>query len=284
MKTIKVFYDPRQSVAHNASFSPSAGKPEKVVAEWQKRGYPIQIAPVSPVSREDFYLVHDKQHVDDILDCKKSNGFNNTMPSVADALHWTNGSLLSAATYALASKEVTVSPTSGFHHAEYYSAMGFCTFNGLMLAAVMLKNHGKIGILDLDMHDANGTQHIMNHLRIDHVRHYSFGTEQRTSEFWGGDERGDLWLSRLPTLVESFADCALVIYQAGADPYVEDPFGGSLSETQLRERDRIVFTGLKKLGVSVTWDLAGGYTSPFQKVLDIHNATMEECCKAYAIQ
>lgn len=284
MNKLRVFYDPRQSVARNKSFSPSAGKPALVVEEWQKRNYPIEIMPVTPVTREDFYLVHDKDHVDAILNLEKPNGFNNTLPEVAAALHWTSGSMVAAAQAALELGVNTVSPTSGFHHAEYYSASGFCTFNGLMLAAVKLKEMlpkgKKIGILDIDMHYGNGTVNIIHHLSLyDTIRHYTFGGEEPFAERWHGDKNGDEWLARLPGIVQEFQDCAVVLYQAGADPHAEDPFGGALSNIQLRERDRIVFTGMKKMEIPVAWNLAGGYQEPIQKVLDIHNATIEECLK-----
>jgi acetoin utilization deacetylase AcuC-like enzyme len=35
------------------------------------------------------------------------------------------------------------------------------------------------------------------------------------------------------------ADCEVLLYQAGADPHINDPLGGWLTTAQLRERDRI---------------------------------------------
>jgi acetoin utilization deacetylase AcuC-like enzyme len=282
MTTLKVFYDERQTVKNNPSLSPSAAKPALVVDEWKRRGFAIELAPVTPVTRDDFYLVHEKKHVDEILDCKRSNGFHNKSPEVAASLYWTSGSLVSAATFALGSGENTCSPTSGFHHAEWWKCEGFCTFNGLALAAVKLREslpYDKIGILDLDMHYGNGTDNIILRRGLNYVRHYTFGGAERTSEYWRGGPAADEWIKRLPGIVESFQDCAIVLYQAGADPHFEDPFGGALTDAQLRERDRIVFTTLRKLKVPCVWNLAGGYQTPIQKVLDIHSATVEECLR-----
>jgi len=48
-----------------------------------------------------------------------------------------------------------------------------------------------------------------------------------------------------------------VLYQAGADPHIDDPLGGILSSEQMSWRDRQVF---EKLGhLSLVWNLAGGY-------------------------
>lgn len=49
------------------------------------------------------------------------------------------------------------------HHAEKDKAMGFCYFNNIAIAARYLQlewNIKKVGIIDLDVHHGNGTQHI----------------------------------------------------------------------------------------------------------------------------
>lgn len=81
-------------------------------------------------------------------------------------------------------------------------------------------------------------------------------------------------------------DCDVILYQAGADPHVDDPLGGFLSTAQLRERDRLVFVTANSLGIPIAWNLAGGYQvdsgGGIQSVLDIHNNTMRECVSVYA--
>jgi acetoin utilization deacetylase AcuC-like enzyme len=281
MSKLKVFYDARQVVEHNQSASPSAGKPKLVVEQWQQRGYDFEFGTVNPITREDFYKAHAKEYVDGVLDCKINNGFENRQKDVADSFHWTSGSMLSASLEAIASKNNTCSPTSGFHHAEWYEGGGYCTFNGLLVSAIHLKEKNlvnKVGILDIDHHYGNGTDDILQRLSLDYVEHYTFGADNSNYQ-WKGGMRAELWLQSLPNIVEEFADCDIVMYQAGADPHVHDPYGGALTDAQLRERDRIVFTELKKLNIPVVWNLSGGYQTPIQKVLDIHNATMEECLK-----
>lgn len=283
---LNVFYDSRQVAEKNPSFSPSAGKPALVVKEWQKMGYSFQLMDVTPVEREDFYLVHEKKHVDEVLDLKRVNGFNNKSADVANSLYWTNGSMVSACLYALKNNVNTCSPTSGFHHAGFWRVDGFCTFNGLAIAAAKLRyllpSNKKIGILDIDMHYGNGTDEILSLFKMDYVQHYTFGGAEESSEFWRGGVEAERWLSKLPSIVESFNECAIVLYQAGADPHMDDPFGGALSDQQLRLRDSIVFNTLKAMKIPCAWNLAGGYQTPIQKVLNIHNATMEECLKITA--
>lgn len=278
---LPVFFDARQSVVGHRSFSPSAGKPAQVVARWQAHARPIRIAPVAPVAPADFYRVHDRRYVDDVLQLRRTNGFGDCSPEVAQALPWTTGSLVSALRHVVAHGGHACSPTSGFHHAEFARGMGFCTFNGLMVAAdIALDELGcaRIGILDLDMHDANGTADILQHRGQDGVLHYSFGTSESDAFHWAGGGPAEAWLARLPQIVERFRGCAAVLYQAGADPHVDDPFGGALTTAQLRRRDRIVFQTLA--AVPLVWNLAGGYQQPLEQVLLLHDATLEECLAA----
>lgn len=269
---MKVFYDPRQTVEYNPSLSPSAGKPAKVLESWQAK-FPVEIMPVEPLTREDLYKVHDKQYVDDVLDCKRNNGFDNCLRTIADSLLWTNGSFASAAKHAAITGESCVSPTSGFHHAEYHQGMGFCTFNGLMAAAVKLRDEKLakiIAIADIDMHYGNGTEHILKKLNMRTepdfaVAHYTYG---------GQAKMGQEFLEDLPgTLDWLLQEANVLFYQAGADPHIDDPYGGALTTEELRERDRIVFAKAKEKGVPVVWNLAGGYQEDFDKVLEIHDNT-----------
>jgi len=90
-----------------------------------------------------------------------------------------------------------------------------------------------------------------------------------------------MFLQQIPALVASMNDCDVVLYQAGADPHIDDPLGGWLTTQQLAERDRLVFESARQRGIPLAWNLAGGYQSPLRKVLDVHDNTMRACALAY---
>ena len=71
------------------------------------------------------------------------------------------------------------------------------------------------------------------------------------------------------------------MYQAGADPHVNDPLGGDLTTEQMLERDRIVFKFAKNNNIPIVWNLAGGYQKDFSKVLEIHENTLKACIEVY---
>ena len=74
----------------------------------------------------------------------------------------------------------------------------------------------------------------------------------------------------------------LVIYQAGADPHVNDPLGSvGLTTEQMRKRDRVVFEGLRDRDIPVMFVLAGGYQEPIkEKLIPLHVNTFEEAFRA----
>ena len=285
MTHIPVFFTPRM-VASFKSFSPSAAKPEKVVESW-KRQFPITVVEPKPVTSGAFVRVHDPQFVQDILTCKINNGFENRSPEVAASLFYTSGAMLSAAKHVLASGGAAAAPCSGFHHAEYRKAMGFCTFNGLMVTAAALHDTGKIkriGILDLDCHYGNGTDDIIRELGAkDWVRHFTGGGHFKRPE------QAPEFFNVLPSVLSQMGDCDIVLYQAGADPHVDDPgaseYGGWLTTEELRKRDAMVFDALAACKVPVAWNLAGGYQvepdGSIPKVLEIHDNTMRECVRVF---
>ena len=283
---MKIFYNEKQTAKSNSSFSPSAGKPEKAVAQWMELfGDKLEIVKSGKASVMDLSLAHKKVYVEDVLSRKKSNGFGNTQKEVALSLPYTTGSFVDAAFSVVENGGVAVSPTSGFHHACYNSGGGFCTFNGLMVAAIKLKEEGKVkgvGILDLDQHYGNGTTDIIERLDVDYITHYSsnhgvVNTSSNAENFLENE---------LPLIMEDFKkNCDVLLYQAGADCHIEDPLGGWLNTEQMRRRDKIVFEFCAKNKIPVAFNLAGGYQQDkdggIQKVLNLHNNTIEQALKAF---
>ena len=274
---LTVVYDERM-VADAQSFSPSARKPREVIASWRQRFPLLEVRAPQPASVEDLCLAHAARYVRGVLSLSIDNGFGNTLPEVAATLPWTNGAMVDAARIAL-HEGVAVAPVSGFHHACHDEGGGYCTFNGLIVAARVLRRERavqRVGILDFDQHYGNGTTQIIRELDLGWIEHYSAAAD------WDQPSQAEAFLDAIPDLLARFRDCDLLLYQAGADPHHRDPLGGWLTTAQLRERDRRVFKGCRSMGLPVAWNLAGGYQTPLRKVLDIHDNTMLECLAAYA--
>lgn len=279
MQPLKVFYREEQSAPRNRSYSPSAEKPAHVTAAWTATGIPLEIVAPPPASLADLFAAHDRDYVEAVLNGVIPNGFGNRLAEVTATLPYTIGSLLAAAEHSATTGEPALSPTSGFHHAGWEHGAGFCTFNGLMVAALSLKRRGlaeRVAIVDLDQHFGDGTRDIIRRLGLDWVSHYTYGASPATPG------TASTWLELLPQMVtETIADCDVVLFQAGVDPHIDDPLGGALTSEQLAERDRLVFSTCRASGVPVVVNLAGGYQRPLQRVVQLHVQTLLELASVY---
>ena len=277
-----IFFDKHQSVPDVASYSKSAGKPERFVELMQHydfRSYGQGFGMVEPIEKEDLYLAHHRDYVDKVFSGKEPNGFDNQDPRVPTSCLWTIGSMLCAARWAMANPPLPAcAPVSGFHHACYAEGGGYCTFNGLMVVAAKLIAENpkcRIAILDLDMHAGNGTADILRHFPAlyKQIHHHSNG------DHWYGMEDPAEWFIWLQECIDSINQFKpdLVLYQAGADMHIRDPLGGLLNDSEMAQRDRSVF---RKIRAPIAWNLAGGYrggedifTDP---VLQLHRTTLME--------
>jgi acetoin utilization deacetylase AcuC-like enzyme len=190
--------------------------------------------------------VHDRAYVDAVFALERPNGFGTRQPEVPESLRYTSGSMRAAALAAWRGGCITVSPTSGFHRAHFGRGGGYCTFNGLVLAALAVLDAGarQLAIIDCDYHYGDGTHDILLRLgQYDHVRHWSPAARS-------GSERQVL-AQLEAALAENLPGSELLIYQAGADSHEDDPLGGVFTIAGYRERDRMVFEAAARAGMPV---------------------------------
>ncbi len=294
MSKIPVFYRPEQNCVQAAS--PSADKAQYVVESWLKKfGDQLEMHHYRPVITQELARAHSGEYVLDVLQGKTLNGFGNRDLAVVKTLPYTVGSFVAAARFAWETRDecgVACSPTSGFHHARYDGAAGFCTFNGLMVAAVTLLGSAssvqRVGIIDGDAHYGDGTDDIIQRLglkkKVLHKTRRHHVSPPATNYFAALTTTLDGWKSM---------GVDIIFYQAGADAHINDPYGdGVYTSAELRERDSLIFKVCKDLKLPVVWNLAGGYqtdiTAPegdtaaqLRPVLNIHDATMEECVRVF---
>lgn len=276
---VPVYYS-EDLLADADSFSPSAAKPRPVVAAWHEAHLPIARQPFPLAEEIDLCLAHDPAYVRGVLTGTLPNGFGNTRTDVARSLPYTTGAMIAAARAAIGSG-CACAPVSGFHHAHYDTGGGFCTFNGLIVAAQKLIDEAglqRILILDCDMHYGDGTDEIIERLALRPcIDNCTFG------RWFNTPREAPAYLAKLRDIASHFEDYDLILYQAGADVHVDDPLGGVLTTAQMIERDRTVFEQAHRAAVPIAWNLAGGYQEPLDRVIDLHVNTMRECARIYCI-
>jgi acetoin utilization deacetylase AcuC-like enzyme len=174
----------------------------------------------------------------------------------------------------------------GLHHAYAGHAEGFCYINDLAVAACAMRAEGlvqRIAIVDLDVHQGNGTAHIFRRepevftLSLHQENNYpmpkEFGDLDIGLDDGTGDE--DYMAALVPALERVWAFAPeLVLYQAGADPYRDDQLGGlALSLEGLEARDRAVLEGCARRGIAAVTTLGGGYARRLEDTVRIHATT-----------
>jgi acetoin utilization deacetylase AcuC-like enzyme len=279
LSALPVFYSDKM-IGQVASFSPSAAKPKAVLESWLALGIPLDLRDVEPVTNAQLALAHDPAYIEGIFAGTVINGFKTKDPQLAETCRYTVGAMLAAAHETLRNKAVAIAPVSGFHHATYDEAFGFCTFNGLIVTARVLKAAGLvklIGILDCVVHYGDGTHALITHFGLqDWLQHYTLGFQS-----YATPECADKFLSSLPAVIDGMRDCDLILYQAGADPHINDPLGGFMTTAQLQYRDELVFLLCQQYGIPIAWNLAGGYQRDadggIRPVLEIHDNTLMAC-------
>lgn len=263
-----IFYHPLQQVAHRFI---SVQKIPEFVRQADRE--PMEFL---PYHTEDFETAHEPAFVKGVLSGTMKNGFGTMDPEINQALHYSNASMGAAMKYVLDHGGVACSASQGFHHAHYDNCYGYCTFNGLVIAArKALERVGQVLIIDGDAHHGDGTEDCLQRLSL---QNRIINVSRRGLEKIGRPEHShfsaEQWEQFTDSLIRRYSP-DLVFYQAGADAWDLDPYeSGYLSVTGLKHRDEGVFKACKRAGVPVAWNLAGGYSDPMQLTIDIHLQTL----------
>ncbi len=122
-----------------------------------------------PAAMKNIVLVHTPEYVGSLQRADTLTAILGTSvdereaEQVLDLQRLMAGGTIEASRLALASHGVAVNMGGGFHHAEAGRGMGFCVFNDVAIAIARLRDRGfveKILVVDLDLHDGNGTRAI----------------------------------------------------------------------------------------------------------------------------
>jgi acetoin utilization deacetylase AcuC-like enzyme len=199
------------------------------------------------------------------------------------------GATLAAAKTALL-EGISGNLAGGTHHAYRNQGSGFCVFNDSAIAARALQKEVsaklKIAIIDLDVHQGNGTASILQHdssiftLSLHGENNFPFKKETSDLDIGLPDACDDTSylhavIQSLDELDNRFKPDAL-IYLAGADPHKDDRLGRlHISKTGMRLRDEQVFQyGLDKQ-IPIAFSMAGGYGKVIESTIDIHFQTIQ---------
>lgn len=184
------------------------------------------------------------------------------------------GGTIQATRLALRTGRTAVHLGGGFHHAAPDRGLGFSIFNDVAVAVVRLRAKGftaPVLIVDLDLHDGNGTRRAFAHDESVHtfsIHNETWNDDRAVADtciaLGSGvsDEDYLQTLTReLPPVVRAHRPL-LVIYVAGVDGATDDVLGNwNLSAQGILARDRLVVETVRATtpATRLVVVLAGGY-------------------------
>jgi acetoin utilization deacetylase AcuC-like enzyme len=185
---------------------------------------------------------------------------------------------------------VAVNLAGGTHHAYRDIGSGFCVFNDSAIAARALQKEVssklKIAIIDLDVHQGNGTASILQQdssiftLSIHGENNFPFKKEVSDLDFGLADGCDDqTYLKVLENCLDEldtrFRPDSL-IFLAGADPHEGDRLGRlNISSEGMRLRDEAVLQYALDRNLPIALSMAGGYGKEIESTVQIHFQTIK---------
>jgi len=241
-----------------------------------------------PVSEEIVLLTHQKAYWEQLRDLTLSAkdqrriGFPLDAQLVERELRIAQGTI-DGAHFAM-ENGIAFNVAGGTHHAGSNWGEGFCLLNDQSIAANYLLNNclaKRILIIDLDVHQGNGTAEIFQHepcvftFSMHGDKNFPFRKEISSLDVPLDDGLQDEeYLSILNiNLKKAFERSKpdFVFYLSGVDVLSTDKLGKlSLSKAACRERDRIVLQACKDKNLPLQVSMGGGYSTDIKDIVDAH--------------
>ncbi len=239
------------------------------------------------ISKDSLLLAHDSTYVDEFLEQKLSEkemrriGLTPWTPKMIDRTLCLTGGALEATIHAVEYGGITGNMAGGTHHAHRDFGSGYCIFNDLAISAMYaIEKLGikRVAILDLDVHQGDGTATILsNEARTRTISVHcstNFPFRKSISDFdlpvepKAGDE---LFMEKVREAVEQCVDFQpeLVLYQAGVDGLEQDHLGKlCVTREGMQERNQYVFEKMLQNRIPTVIFMGGGYSKPIEHSLD----------------
>jgi acetoin utilization deacetylase AcuC-like enzyme len=245
-----------------------------------------------PASDEQLLRVHTRDWVERVAGGELTTGELRRLgfpwsPELVERSRRSVGGTLGACRSALADG-CGANLAGGTHHAFADRGEGFCVFNDVAVAIRELQADGSVRrawVIDCDVHQGDGTAAIFRDdpsvftMSIHGRRNYPLRKEASDLDVELEDGTGDAEyleaLGRALAALGEPSEVDLVVYLAGADPFVGDRLGRlSLTVEGLAARDRLVLSSCRRQGLPVALVMAGGYAEQVEKIVSIHHQTL----------
>ncbi len=190
---------------------------------------------------------------------------------------------------------ISMNIAGGTHHAFYDRGGAFCMLNDQAIAANFLLENNyvkKILILDLDVHQGDGTASIFSNndnvftLSFHGKNNYPFKKEKSDLDLALDDFTNDQFYLKklnqiLPKVIDQFQP-EFIFYLSGVDVLESDQLGKlSLSIEACKQRDNFVLKIAKQNEIPIQVSMGGGYSKKIKDIVEAHSNTFRFAQKIF---
>lgn len=190
---------------------------------------------------------------------------------------------------------ISMNIAGGTHHAFADKGEGFCMLNDQAIAANYLLYNDlakKILIIDLDVHQGNGTASIFKNdmnvftLSFHGKKNYPFKKEKSDLDIEFDDGTEDVeYLTKLEDVIPNIIKILnpdFIFYLSGVDILKTDKLGRlSLSIEGCKKRDSIILNLCKTFNIPLQISMGGGYSKNIEDIVNAHCNTFRLAKEIY---
>ncbi len=244
-----------------------------------------------PLEEKWILLTHNKAYWEKLKSLSltpkevRRTGFPLTNELVQRELSIMNGTL-QCVHYAL-EYGIAMNIAGGTHHAFTNRGEGFCLLNDIAISANYLLEHKlakQILIVDLDVHQGNGTAEIFSNeprvftFSMHGANNYPLIKEASDLDIGLPDFTEDKFYLKtlqvnLSNLLEQLQP-DFIFFQSGVDVLATDKLGRlNLSREGCKSRDRLVLQAARENSIPLVASMGGGYSPDFRDIIEAHANT-----------
>ena len=246
----------------------------------------ICIESPEPAVRDTLLIAHEQDYVDRFL----SGSLDSKEVRRIGLEPWTDAFLprtmmiIGGAVEALAHVTrfggIAANMAGGTHHSHRSFGSGYCVFNDLAICALLARDeygYERIAVLDLDVHQGDGTATILEDeegiitISVHGEKNFPFRKAKSDHDFplpnGTGDEGYLCAVEESLAIIEDFSP-EIVLFQAGVDALEFDALGNlNVSQDGMRIRNDMVFSSLGRRTPCVLF-MGGGYSDPIEHTIN----------------
>ena len=243
------------------------------------------------VAIENVLRIHNKEYVTRLINLNlntreiRNIGFPLTKKLVERELIIAGGTIMGCEK--ALKKGIAMNIAGGTHHAFQDRGEAFCLLNDQAIAAQCLldqKKASQILILDLDVHQGNGTAAIFESntkiftLSVHGAKNYPFRKEKSDLDIALEDDAGDKkYLDKIKKIIPALIDNIkpdFIFYLSGVDVLGTDKLGRlNLTIEGCKERDTFVLKQCNDRNIPLQCSMGGGYSKDIKVIIEAHANT-----------